>query len=173
VWRCLYELFVPHLSPKRRYTFYLATIGGLVTFSAVKKEEESRVKHPLKSLLYISCASASTTVSSKLDDIELWLILNANGKSRFLTQNLLLDSRPKAQICYCGHVAGQLSLHPITNDVLHSSLRPAVSLCETDNMTLLVVMRRREGHLKVIVRIGRADSLHTERPCLISRFVIT
>jgi len=45
-WRCLYELFVPHVGYKHRYAFYLAAIGGLVTRNGrLPKNEELEVKH--------------------------------------------------------------------------------------------------------------------------------
>jgi len=34
-WGCLYEVFVPYIDSKHRYTFYRAAIGGLVTQRAV------------------------------------------------------------------------------------------------------------------------------------------
>jgi len=33
-WRCLWEFFMRHLGSKRRYTFYTAAIGRLVTLRA-------------------------------------------------------------------------------------------------------------------------------------------
>jgi len=45
-WRRLYEVFVPRIGSKHRYTSYPAAVGNLVTRWTVGKiEEEPPVKH--------------------------------------------------------------------------------------------------------------------------------
>jgi len=37
------RLFEPHIGSKHRYTFYLATIDGLVTLSALTKNNKKKI----------------------------------------------------------------------------------------------------------------------------------